>query len=71
METPLIDSEVIDGDVCEVRIIAGLSPQDVDKLLHMAEASGLFGSEEMSEVEDMSWGVHIREMTLHANSCRQ
>lgn len=56
METSVVADEVFESEVCEVRIISGVSPKDVDNLLEMAGACGVFSSEEISAAEDMAWG---------------
>lgn len=42
--------------VRECRIDAGITPDDVETLLGMAAASGLFPSDVMMSIEDMAWG---------------
>lgn len=39
----------------EVRIVSGIEPDDVEILLNMAAASGLFASDVMMAAEDMAW----------------
>ncbi|WP_319542214.1 GNAT family N-acetyltransferase [uncultured Pseudodesulfovibrio sp.] len=56
MEASVVENEAVAGDVYEVRVISGLSPEDVEGLLNMAETSGLFNPDQMTEIEDMSWG---------------
>lgn len=67
METVLHDQEIIEGDVCEVRITSGISPQEVETLLDMAGSSGLFSSDEMMAAEDMAWGCAYQD---EDNACR-
>lgn len=42
-------------DIPEVRIVSGIEPADVENLLNMAAASGLFTSDVMMTAEDMAW----------------
>lgn len=39
----------------EVRITSGITPDDVETILNMAAASGLFTSDLMMSAEDMAW----------------
>lgn len=42
-------------EVREVRIVSGLKPEDVESVLNMAGASGLFSPDAMMAAEDMAW----------------
>jgi len=42
-------------DVREVRLTAGLAPEDVEIILDMAATSGQFSSEALMGAEDMAW----------------
>jgi ribosomal protein S18 acetylase RimI-like enzyme len=41
--------------VCEVRIISGVTPADVETLLELAGSSGLFSADALLSTEDMAW----------------
>lgn len=42
-------------EVSEVRLIAGITPTEVEQVLNLAAASGLFSSDAMMSAEDMAW----------------
>ncbi|QJB58442.1 GNAT family N-acetyltransferase [Pseudodesulfovibrio sp. zrk46] len=42
-------------EIQEVRIVAGITADDVETFLNMAAASGLFSSDAMMTAEDMAW----------------
>lgn len=46
---------VVQQEVREVRIESGLKPEDVETILDMAGASGLFSANAMMDAEDMAW----------------
>jgi ribosomal protein S18 acetylase RimI-like enzyme len=54
METS-ITNDIAQADVREVRIIAGLTPNDVEVVLDMAATSGKFSSDALMSAEDMAW----------------
>ncbi|WP_229593813.1 GNAT family N-acetyltransferase [Pseudodesulfovibrio sediminis] len=56
MESAVLENEVIEGEVCEVRISAMITPDEIDSLLDMAGTTGLLGSDELIAAEDMAWG---------------
>lgn len=43
------------GEIQEVLITAGITPEDVEPLLDMAAACGLFSPDQMMSAEDMAW----------------
>lgn len=42
-------------EMWEVRIASGITPEDVETVLNMAAACGLFSSDAMLSAEDMAW----------------
>ncbi|WP_316897617.1 GNAT family N-acetyltransferase [Pseudodesulfovibrio indicus] len=42
-------------EMWEVRISAGITPDDVETILNMAGSSGLFSTDAMMSAEDMAW----------------
>ncbi len=54
METSF-NNDIEQTDVREVRIVAGIGPNDVDAVLDMAAASGNFSSDAHMAAEDMAW----------------
>ncbi|QGY39546.1 GNAT family N-acetyltransferase [Pseudodesulfovibrio cashew] len=49
-------SEAVDSrEVREIRIVSGLTPDDVEAILEMAGNSGLFSSDALMAAEDMAW----------------
>lgn len=50
-----VREEELASDVPEVHIVAGVTPADVETLLNMAAASGLFESDALMSAEDMAW----------------
>lgn len=48
-------SDSSSSDVREVRIVSGLTPNDVETILNMTAASGAFSSDVMLTAEDMAW----------------
>ena len=61
METPVIENETLDVEVCEVHIVTGISPSEVDGVLKMTTESCLFDSDELMIIEDMAWGCAYQE----------
>jgi len=56
----IMDNQSIDQDngqavECEVRILTGVAPEDVESLLDMAAACGMFNDDELSTAEGMVW----------------
>lgn len=51
-----MNTELHPDDVCEVRIVSGLTPDDVEIVLNMAAVSGTFSSDIMMSAEEMAWG---------------
>ncbi|CCH50228.1 GNAT family N-acetyltransferase [Pseudodesulfovibrio piezophilus] len=51
----IINEEIRPCDVREIHIISGVAPADVENILNMAAASGLFSSDAMMSAEDMAW----------------
>lgn len=49
------NEEARSGEIREVRITSGITPEDVEALLEMAAASGLFSPDLMMSAEDMAW----------------
>ena len=54
MET-IANENASSGDVREVRISTGLSPDDVETILTLMEVSGLFTADAMMSAEGMAW----------------
>ncbi|MCJ2164561.1 MULTISPECIES: GNAT family N-acetyltransferase [unclassified Pseudodesulfovibrio] len=54
MDTTIREDELPE-EMREVRISSGITPKDVEPILNMAAASGLFSSDAMMSAEDMAW----------------
>ncbi len=55
MDNAITDQDSRQTTECEVRISTGVAPEDVESLLDMAAACGMFNNDELSTAEGMVW----------------
>ena len=55
MNETTVENQWTDQALLEVGIAVGITPDDVKPLMDMADACGVFGTEELLTAEDMAW----------------